>query len=102
MARSNQLDPLSRALPALLVLVLCAVVVVGLAVLPARTWHAQRSAMLDAQAQKEALEFRNVQLARQLEILQTDAEIQRLARQDFDLVLPGQESFRILPAPIEE
>ncbi len=76
----------------------CLALIVALAVLPARTWLSQREALSSAQDRKAELLYQRAQLEAQLEILETDAEIKRLARANYDLVLPGEESFRILPA----
>ncbi len=77
---------------------LAVVVLGGLAVLPARTWISQRQQTRDAQAEVERLDVEAAELGRQLELLETDAEMERRARRDFDLVYPGEESYRILPS----
>ena len=74
------------------------VVLAGLAVLPARTWLTQRQSMADARTELEQVEADVADLSRQLEELQTDDEIERMAREHFDLVYPGEESYRIVPA----
>ncbi len=71
-------------------------VLAGLAVLPARTWLSQREAMNDARAELQQIEADVDDLEAQLELLQTDDEVERLARQHFDLVYPGDESYRIV------
>ncbi len=75
------------------------VVIGGLAVLPARTWMTQRSATTDAETQLSQIDGRIAELEAQLTLLQTDSEVERMARENFDLVYPGEESYRILPAP---
>ncbi|MGF1597429.1 MAG: septum formation initiator family protein [Acidimicrobiales bacterium] len=82
--------------PILLVAVLAMAVLAGLAVLPARTWLSQREAMNDARAELQQIEADVDDLEAQLELLQTDDEVERLARQHFDLVYPGDESYRIV------
>ena len=77
---------------------LCLALIVALAVLPARTWWSQRQSLISAEDRKAELLYQRAQLEAQLEILETDAEIERLARANYDLVFPGEESFRILPA----
>ena len=47
---------------------------------------------------KSELLYERAQLEARLAILETDAEIERLARANYDLVFPGEESFRILPS----
>ena len=84
--------------PLLLVVGLAVAVLAGLAVLPARTWITQRENMVEVQAELEQIEAEVAGLEAELELLQTDEEIERLAREHFDLVYPGDESYRILPA----
>jgi cell division protein FtsB len=78
--------------------VVCLVLIVALAVLPARTWWSQRQTLNRAEDLRAELLYERAQLEAQLAVLQTDAEVERLARANYDLVYPGEESFRILPA----
>ena len=78
---------------------LAAAVLVGLAIVPVRTWLAQQKKMDEARVEVARIEAEVADLEYRLEQLQTDAEIERRARQDFDLVYPGEESYRILPEP---
>ena len=87
-----------RARAWLLVSVLALLGVLLLAGFPARAWVAQRherdkvaAAMRETAAQNRRLEDR-------ARLLQTDAEIERLARKDYNLVRPGEQAFAILPA----
>ena len=73
-------------------------VLVGLAVVPVRTWLSQKEKTQQAEAEISRIEQDIATLERQLEQLQTNAEIERRARRDFDLVYPGEESYRILPS----
>jgi cell division protein FtsB len=90
-------DRLRESAPIAVVAALSLAVLAGLAVLPARTWLTQRQAMSDARADLARVESEVAELRADLELLQTDAEIERLAREDFDLVYPGEESYRIVP-----
>jgi len=76
---------------------LAAAVLVGLAIVPVRTWLVQQEKMDEARNDVARIQAEVADLERQLAQLQTDAEIERRARQDFDLVFPGEESYRILP-----
>ncbi len=76
-------------------------VLVGLAVVPVRTWLSQKEKTRQAEAEISRIDQDIASLERQLGELQTDAEIERRARQDFDLVYPGEESYRILPSEPE-
>jgi TolA-binding protein len=49
-------------------------------------------------AQLSQLQHQNAQLAQKRHQLSSDAEVQRLARQNYQLVSPGQSLFEVLPA----
>lgn len=83
--------------PILAVVVLSMVVLAGLAVLPAKTWFSQRDKMRAAEAELSQIEAETAELQRVYERLGTDEEIELRARRDFDLVFPGEESYRIVP-----
>jgi len=83
------------------VMVAC-VSVVGLlfiGVYPTQTYFAQRSSLHTAQHQLDVLDNENGQLTQRVAELNTDAEIERLARRDYGLVRPGEEAYAILPSP---
>jgi cell division protein FtsL len=78
------------------------VVLVGLLfafVYPTRTFLDQRSETNKARAQLELLQSENARLAHESKQLSTDAEIERLAREKYGLVKPGEQPYVILPAP---
>jgi cell division protein FtsB len=79
-------------------LVVVAVLMFG--VFPTRTYFNQRNATQRASARLEALTKRNDQLKARIEDLNTDAEIERLAREQYNLVRPGEEAYAVLPAPL--
>lgn len=72
-------------------------VLIGLAVTPARTWWSQRQLLEETRQNIAEAEARIAELKEERERLQTDAEIEKRARADFDLVYPGEESYRIIP-----
>jgi cell division protein FtsB len=81
---------------------LASVTIVGLlfiGVYPARTYLAQRSSLGRATNQLAVLQAQNDKLAERVAALDTDAEIERLARERYNLVRPGEEAYAILPAP---
>ena len=83
-------------------LALLLVVLVGLLfafVYPTRTFLDQRNDTNKARAQLEVLQSENARLARESKLLSTDSEIERLAREKYGLVKPGERPFVILPAP---
>ncbi len=73
------------------------VVIGALAILPARTWMDQRAQRRAVEEQLQTTNAEVEQLSAVLALLRTDAEIERRARENFDLVFPGEESYRILP-----
>jgi cell division protein FtsB len=99
--RANQAERWRELGPIVAVVILAFAVLAGLAVLPARTWWTQRQNMNEARAELEQMEAEVTGLQAQQDLLQTDAEIERLARENFDLVRPGEESYRLVP-PGEE
>ena len=78
------------------------VVLVGLLflfVFPTRTYVGQRRDLGSAQRRVEVLSKENEELAARVRKLNTDAEIERLAREQYNLVKPGEEAYAILPPP---
>ena len=78
------------------------VVIVGilaLGVFPTRTYLAQRRGLQAAEARVKILSAHNEEMAAQVRKLNTDAEIERLAREQYSLVRPGEEAYAILPPP---
>ena len=69
-------------------------------VVPVRNWVAQRNEITRLEAQLSEVEVSNVALEAEIRLLQTDAEIERIARRDFGLVYPGEEAYAILPRPV--
>ncbi len=78
-------------------LLVAGAIVIGVAVLPMRTYFQQREELRQTELEYQQIMSEVDQLESQLELLQTDAEIERLGRENFDLVKPGEESYRILP-----
>ncbi len=75
-------------------LVALVILVVGF---PASTLWAQHRQLSAASAQLTELEHQNRVLAEQQHQLSSNTEIARLAREDYQLVAPGQTLFDILP-----
>lgn len=71
-------------------------------VFPTRTWLAQRAATASAQERVDVLQAQNRALADRARLLHDDAEIERLAREQYGLVRPGEVPFAILPPPAPE
>jgi hypothetical protein len=68
-------------------------------VFPTRTYLAQRQQLADAAGRVRILAGQNQDLSNEINRLQTDAEIERLAREQYHLVRPGEQAYAILPAP---
>ncbi len=90
-------EAMRHHLPMAAMLMVAGAIVVGVAVLPMRTWFQQRELLEQTEMEHQEIMSEVDQLDAQLELLQTDAEIERLGRENFDLVKPGEESYRILP-----
>jgi cell division protein FtsB len=86
--------PLVYAATAVLV-----VLILVFGVFPTRTWLQQRAAHERATEQLDVLAAENAKLEARIEALSTDAEIERLARQWYNLVRPGEEAYAVLPPP---
>ena len=82
---------------------LASVVLVGVlfaGVFPTRTFLAQRTSIARAEKQLDVLGEQNAELERRARELQRDSEIERLAREQYNLVKPGEEAYAVLPPPL--
>jgi cell division protein FtsB len=86
--------PLALALAAV-----ASVVVLGATVFPTRTFLAQRAAVGAAEERLAVLTEQNRLLENRARLLQDDAEIERLAREEYHLVRPGEKAYALLPPP---
>lgn len=82
-------------LPALLAVVVVGVLLFG--VFPTRSLLAQRQALAERQATLDELEAEGAQLDARIAELHDPEEIEKLARRDFDLVKPGDQTFSLSP-----
>ena len=69
------------------------------AVFPVRTYLSQRSDTNRAREQLEVLSEENERLERRADELRDPETIEEIARRDHNLVMPGEESYGILPPP---
>jgi hypothetical protein len=67
--------------------------------LPARALMQQRADLRAAETRLQVLSAQDQRLTAQVAQLHTDAEIERLARQEYGLVFPGEEAYAVLPSP---
>ena len=77
---------------------LVAIGMLFLAVFPARTYLDQRHQRQQVTAEIRATDATNKKLEQRVKSLNTDAEIERLAREQYNLVRPGEEAYAILPS----
>ncbi|HWH35493.1 MAG TPA: cell division protein FtsL [Acidimicrobiales bacterium] len=78
------------------------VAVLVVAVFPTRTLLAQRASLNRVEEQLEVLDEQNRRLEERARRLGDDAEIERLAREEYHLIRPGEESFVVIPDPAAE
>ncbi|MCU1451652.1 MAG: hypothetical protein JWP02_3822 [Acidimicrobiales bacterium] len=76
---------------------LATVAILFVAVFPARTYLDQRHQRQEVLARIKATDSRNRTLESRIATLHTDAEVERLAREQYNLVRPGEEAYAILP-----
>lgn len=67
-------------------------------VFPARAWLDQRREVQRVRRDVTDLEEQNRRLQREANRLETPAEIERLARERFNMVLPGEQAYSVVPA----
>ena len=68
-------------------------------VFPTRTFLAQRASIAGARQQLQVLDQQNAELGERAAKLRDDAEIERIAREQYNLVRPGEEAYAVLPPP---
>ena len=66
-------------------------------VFPTRSYLAQQRQVRTTRHSVEVLEAQNSELAREARELQSPGEIERLARVEFNMVLPGEQAYNVLP-----
>jgi len=66
-------------------------------VFPTRSYLAQQRQVRSARHAVAVLHAQNEQLAREAKRLQTPAEIERLARSQFNMVFPGEQAYNVVP-----
>jgi cell division protein FtsB len=94
-------SPVARAQRAIMtprgaILALLLVGVLFSSVYPIRRYFAVRSSISALRAEERALDQKTQQLAKQKALLQTDQEVETLAREDLNMVRPGEVPFAIV------
>jgi cell division protein FtsB len=87
------------AWPLVLAVLVC--ITLALGVFPTRTYLERKQEVAVAQQQVDALTRENEEKQARVEQLQTDEEIEAIAREEYKLVKPGEESYEVLPPPEE-
>ena len=95
MARSGT----TRRLSLLAVTLTSVAAALALGVVPVRDWLGQRVRTADLQAQVEEVEALNSGYEDRIDALNTDEEIERRARSDYNLVMPDEEAYAVVPPP---
>jgi cell division protein FtsL len=93
------LSPNLRRLLWVALLAILALAVLAIGVFPTRQYLAQRSEAAQRQATLEQLRAENAKLQAKVDALGTDEEIERIARSEYNFVLPGEETYAVLPPP---
>jgi len=73
------------------------IAVLAFGVFPTRLWLTQRRDMAETSHRVEVLEHTNAALERRVKELDSDAAVERIAREQHNLVKPGEEAYAILP-----
>lgn len=79
---------------------LCALLAVT--VFPTSTFLEQRRATTEVEQRLAVLRDQNEAYEARIHRLEAPAEIERLAREQYNLVFPGEEAYAVLPAPLPE
>ena len=68
-------------------------------VFPTRTWLDQRAALAETGVELRELEAERDALEQRVAELDSDGQIEEIARSQYGLVMPGEEAYAVLPAP---
>jgi cell division protein FtsB len=85
------------AWPLLFAVVLCGVLFLG--VFPTRTYLQKKNEIASAEQHLAQITDANDQVQGHVDQLKTDAEIERLAREQYGVVRRGEEAYHVLPPP---
>lgn len=75
------------------------IAVLAVYVFPTRTWLDQREALAETSTELTELRAEREALQARIDQLDSDAEIEAIARSEYGLVLPGEEAYAVHPAP---
>ncbi len=91
-----------RRSPVLMLLLLVALAVVLAGIFPFRQILAQQRQVENTAAKHSALVAENERLQAEIELLHTDQAIERIAREEFGLVMPGETAYVAVTPPGSE
>jgi cell division protein FtsB len=74
------------------------VAILFLFIFPTRSFLSQRSQVSQARHDLAALRAQNARLASEAARLQTPAEIEKIAREQYFMTFPGERAFAVIPA----
>ena len=75
------------------------IAVLAIYVFPTRTWLEQREALAETSVELTELRAEREALQARIDQLDSDAEIEAIARSEYGLVRPGEEAYAVHPAP---
>lgn len=75
------------------------IAVLAVYVFPTRTWLDQRAALTETGLELAELEAERSALEQRVAELDSDDQIEQIARSEYGLVRPGEEAYAVLPAP---
>ena len=81
------------------VMVAASVSVLVVGMVPVRDWLDQRSTTEELSAELAEVEAVNASYRDRIDALNTDEEIERRARAEYNLVRPDEEAYAVLPPP---
>ena len=98
MTTTTPVERVQRAImtPRGAILALLLVGVLFSSVYPIRRYFAVRSSIVQLKHEERALDAETQQLTKQKALLQTDGEVERIARADLNMVRPGEVPFAII------
>jgi len=76
--------------------------VLAVTVFPTSTYLDQRADTSEAEERLAVLRTQNATYEARIERLHTAEEIERVAREQYNLVFPGEEAYAVLPGPLPE
>jgi hypothetical protein len=78
----------------------CLAGLLAVGLFPTRTFLDQRADTAESEQRLEVIRDQNQAMEDELAKLETDEEIARLAREQYNMVEEGEEAYQILPAPL--